>query len=339
MRSMNSISKILAGCATLGLLPLDAIAASSDKEARVTQIIRDVKLLPSEEAPRAAAVNDKVTEETGVRTGGESRSELTFPDMTITRLGANTIFSFNKAGHYAKLESGSLLLRVPKNSGGGNIKTTAVTVAVTGTTVILETARSGKSKLITLEGSGRLSLVNYPRESRQVRAGQMLDVPAGATTLPMPVDIDLDQVMKSHPLITDFKPLPSRDLIAAVIRDQPNSPSRGDTANAQPGGGSGRPSWLPNIGISIGGGGVAGGRPQRNPRNPRDPGGPRDSRGNTQGNPPKDPAPADPRGQATYPRGGANQTVNQPPRTTAPVKGLGAKAARPKPTPTPPVIR
>ena len=44
-----------------------ARTAAGSKEARVTQIIRDVKLLPADAAARAAAVNDKVSEDTGVR--------------------------------------------------------------------------------------------------------------------------------------------------------------------------------------------------------------------------------------------------------------------------------
>src|SRR5438045_957233 len=225
---MKIWSKILIG-AVAGitfLLPDHSVAASS-KEARVTQIIREVKLLPADKAAREAALNDKVSEDTGVRTGGDSRSELTFSDLTITRLGANTIFSFNKAGRNDKIESGSILLRVPKDSGGGSIRTSAVTVAVTGTTVIFETTRAGKSKLITLEGGARLSLVKHARESRYVKAGQMLDVPAGATTLPMPVDVDLNEVMKTHPLITDFGPLPSRDLITAATQQQNTTASTG----------------------------------------------------------------------------------------------------------------
>ena len=206
-------------CTALLVTP-PRVNAASAKEARVTQIIREVKLLPSEADARRAAVNDQVREGIGVRTGDKSRSELTFTDLTITRLGANTIFSFNKAGRSVKLDSGSVLLRVPKDSGGGNIRASAVTVAVTGTTLILETARGGRSKLIVLEGRARLALVKNRSESKEVRAGQMLDVPAGATTLPEPVDIDLNQVMKTHPLITDFRPLPSRDLIAAVAKNQ-----------------------------------------------------------------------------------------------------------------------
>jgi hypothetical protein len=220
---MKPVSKTLAGCLTcLALvLPYPTASAASSKEARVTQIIREVKLVPSDAAAREAALNDKVSEDTGVRTGTESRSELTFPDLTITRLGANTIFSFNKSGRTANVDSGSILLRVPKDSGGGTIRSSAVTVAVTGTTVIFEKNRGGQSKLYTLEGSSRVALKKKPSDWRKVLAGQVLDVPAGATTLPMPTNFDVNQLMRSHPLITDFKPLPSAPLIMAVAQQPP----------------------------------------------------------------------------------------------------------------------
>ena len=222
---MKITAKILVGSITsvAFLLPGPSSGASA-KEARVTQIIREVKLLPADAAAREAALNDKVAEDTGVRTGGDSRSELTFPDLTITRLGANTIFSFSKSGRTANVDTGSILLRVPKDSGGGTIRSSAVTVAVTGTTVIFEGSRGGRSKLITLEGSSRVSLKRNPKEFRKVLAGQMIDVPAGATTLPMPVNVDLNEIMRTHPLITDFKPLPSQPLIMAAAQQPPPAP-------------------------------------------------------------------------------------------------------------------
>jgi hypothetical protein len=205
----------------LALLLVTGLAmADSKKEARVTQIVRDVKILPADAAARTAVVNDRVADDTGVRTGGDSRSELTFADLTITRLGSNTIFSFNKAGRNAQVDSGSILLRVPKDSGGGRIKTSAVTVAVTGTTVILESVRGG-NKLYVLEGGARVSLVKYPKQFQYVRGAQMVDVPPGATTVPLPTNFDLNDLMNNHPLITGFPPLPSRDLIAATSQQQP----------------------------------------------------------------------------------------------------------------------
>lgn len=243
--------KILSSSLAVLLLAGHTIAADSKKEARVTQIIRDVRLLPSDAAARPAAVNDKVSQDTGVRTGGDSRSELTFVDLTITRLGSNTIFSFNKAGRNAQVDSGSILLRVPKDSGGGRVKTSAVTVAVTGTTFILETTRGGRNKLIVLEGSARLSLVKYPKQSQNARGGQMIDVPPGATTVPLPTNIDLNEVMRNHPLIKDFPPLPSRDLIVATSQQPPPS----------------GPSVFPILPvINLSGGGInLGPQPRRNP--------------------------------------------------------------------------
>lgn len=211
--------KTLSSALTL-LLVAGLAMADTKKEARVTQIVRDVKILPADAAARAAVVNDRVADDTGVRTGGDSRSELTFADLTITRLGSNTIFSFNKAGRNAQVDSGSILLRVPKESGGGRIKTSAVTVAVTGTTVILESVR-GRNKLYVLEGSARVSLVKYPKQFQNVLGAQMVDVPPGATTVPSPTNFDLNDLMRNHPLITGFPPLPSRDLIVATSQQQP----------------------------------------------------------------------------------------------------------------------
>ena len=164
-------------------------------------------------------MNDKVNENTGVRTGGESRSELTFLDLTITRLGANTIFSFSKAGHSTEIDSGSLLFRVPKNSGGGHINSSSVSVAITGTTVILECIRG--NRLYVLEGGARISLIKYPSQFQNLRAGQMVDVPPGAKTIPSPTNFDINDLMRKHPLITDFPPLPSRDLIVAAAQERP----------------------------------------------------------------------------------------------------------------------
>jgi hypothetical protein len=225
MKALCKVFAIVAGVLIAGYLVAED---SPKKEARVTRIIRDVKVLPSSSPARPAALDEMLRENTGVHTGDESRSELTFADLTITRLGANTVFSFNRAGRSTELRDGSMLLRVPKDSGGATIRASAVTVGITGTTVIFEGNRAGRSKLIVLEGGASLQLVKHPKESKRVRAGQMLDVKAGATTLPNPVAVDLRQIMKSHPLIMDFPPLPSQNLIVAAMQNQQSSASIGE---------------------------------------------------------------------------------------------------------------
>src|SRR5438046_8950086 len=92
-------------------LPTEMTAAEL-KEARVTQVIQDVRLLPSNASPRPAAVNDNVRQGTAVQTGAQSRSELTFKAKTITPLGEKTIFSVVEGARTIDLVSGQFLLNV-----------------------------------------------------------------------------------------------------------------------------------------------------------------------------------------------------------------------------------
>jgi hypothetical protein len=108
------------------------VSADELKEAKVTQVIQDVRVLPSNASPRPAAVNDNVRQGTAVQTSVQSRSELTFKDQTITRLGEKTIFSVGQGPRSIDLGSGQFLLYAPKKAGGAKVKVGAVTAATTG---------------------------------------------------------------------------------------------------------------------------------------------------------------------------------------------------------------
>jgi hypothetical protein len=108
------------------------VSADELKQAKVTQVIQDVRVLPSNASPRPAAVNEDVHQGTAVQTGIQSRSELTFKDQTITRLGEKTIFSVGEAPRTIDLGSGQFLLYAPKKAGGAKVKLGSVTAAITG---------------------------------------------------------------------------------------------------------------------------------------------------------------------------------------------------------------
>src|ERR1700747_2803903 len=108
------------------------VSADELKEAKVTQVIQDVRVVPSNASSRPAAVNDNVRQGTAVQTGVQSRSELTFKDQTITRLGEKTIFSVGEGARTIDLGSGKFLLYAPKKSGGAKVKMGSVTAAITG---------------------------------------------------------------------------------------------------------------------------------------------------------------------------------------------------------------
>jgi mannose-6-phosphate isomerase-like protein (cupin superfamily) len=211
---------ILAACASANAADL--------KEARVTQIVRDVKLLPNAAPARPAAVNDPVRDGTAVRTGIESRTELMFPDTTLARLGANTIFSFTEGTRNLELTDGAMLLRVPKNAGGAKINTAAVTAAITGTTVMLEFHKNSYVKFIVLEGTGRIFLPGHLGESVLVNAGQMLIAKPNAKNLPNPVDVDIRQLRKTSRLIRGFGKMGSEKLIAQTEAVQDEKRAEGE---------------------------------------------------------------------------------------------------------------
>jgi len=68
---------------------------------------------------------------------------LEFKDASIARLGANTLFSFDHETRNIRLDRGSLLIQVFDPAGRCNIVTPAVTAAITGTSVIVETGEEG----------------------------------------------------------------------------------------------------------------------------------------------------------------------------------------------------
>ena len=203
---------------TLGLLQFTV--AAPGKEARLTEVIHDVNLLAARSAARPAAVNDTVREGTTVRTGSDSRAEMTFADETLTRLGANTVFSFGSGPRAYDLGSGAVLLSAPQGAGTVRINTPAVTAAVTGFTAILERHAHSPNKFILLHGTGTLTFKRFPADSCRLHSGQMVVYPPNPTRLPQVVDVDLSKLLAGK-LIRGFKrKLPEFNLIWADIEKQ-----------------------------------------------------------------------------------------------------------------------
>ena len=193
--------------------------AASLQAARVTVVIKDVRLLSGQAAARTASVNDNVTSGTAVRTGLDSRAELTFSDLTITRLGANTVFSFNPEARNLDLGNGAVLVEVPKGAPALHIITASVTAGITGGTALFETHAGAPTKLLVLEGTGRLCSKIHPGECATALGGEMTMMTVDGRII-KPFKFDAALVFKTSKLVKDFPPLPNQDLILAVIDQQ-----------------------------------------------------------------------------------------------------------------------
>jgi len=203
-------------CALVNWLPNDLLAEDL-QEAKVTQVVQDVKVVPTGAAARPVAVNETVRQGNAVQTGTQSRSELTFRDETITRLGEKTIYNIG-GGRTIELGSGQFLLYVPKKAGGAQIKMGPVTAAITGTTVLGQVYPSGIMEFTVLEGTACLHVAGVG-QSLQVVGGQRIVYDPIYRQLEDPTYVDLQQELSS-PLVRDFRQLPSAGLIQEEIQSQ-----------------------------------------------------------------------------------------------------------------------
>jgi len=203
------------------LLTATCLNAAQLKEARITHVANDVKLLSPQAAPRPATVSDSVRDGEAIRTGaGASRSELTFTDQTIVRLGAKTIVSFSDGTRTMNLGEGAMLFQIPEGAGGVKIKTAAITAASTGATGIIERHAQFYIKVLVLEGTVRCYLANQIGESLLMYPGQILIMKPDATALPDPAHFDIARVMKTCLLVREFQPLLSQRLIESEEQKQ-----------------------------------------------------------------------------------------------------------------------
>ncbi|MBA4148303.1 MAG: FecR domain-containing protein [Verrucomicrobia bacterium] len=214
---MNVSSGAIYLCALL----ISTVGSAADlKQSRFTQVINDVKVLElTTKQTKKASVNEVFNLPDVIRTGPGSRAELVAEDRTITRIGANSIFSFDPSNRTISLEKGSLLFQAPKGKGGGTIRTTSAAASVLGTTMIIAATDDGGFKVLLLEGSGRVTLPNG--KSVTLKPGQMIFVlPNGEGFSPV-ITFGLGEQVEGSLLVNGFdNELPSMNLINLQITKQ-----------------------------------------------------------------------------------------------------------------------
>ena len=213
-----------------GLLTPVWVQAESLQSAKVTTKINDVRIYQVNKAGRQAKLGDTVRGHTSVQTGRRSRAELTFQDNTMTRLGANSTFSFRQGSRDINLNSGSILLQVPKNAGGATIRTATITAAITGTTTLTEFNIGKWIKFITLEGTVYLylnkkkNILGKPKRVK-VPAGTMVIMRPNGEYIVRPVDVDLKRLLQTSLLagtkiFRKLSPEAQREIAKAIAKQE-----------------------------------------------------------------------------------------------------------------------
>lgn len=202
------------------LLTVAPLGAADLRQATFTQVIKEVTVVSSgTKSTTKAKLNDMFVNPDIVQTGPDSLAELIAEDKTVTRIGANTIFSFSAKGREVNLEQGSVLFHSPKGKGGGTIKTKAASASVLGTTIVVTATTGGGFKAIVLEGKGQITLPNG--DFRILQAGQVTFVLPGSRQFGPQLNINLSKLVENSRLVQGFEQeLPSKPVIQAEVERQ-----------------------------------------------------------------------------------------------------------------------
>jgi FecR protein len=187
-------------------------------QAEVTKTINLVSLLPQDVR---AAPGDLVKRDTALKTGGNSRAELQFPDLTITRVGSNALFRFVAGTREIVLDGGTMLFSSPKGAGGGKVQAGAITAAVTGSDFLISNA--GRVKVICLSHKVLVYFTANPKIRAVLLPGQMLDiVPGAGKKMPPVATINLKTLLATSKLgeAGGFGPFPNQTILAYNVSKQ-----------------------------------------------------------------------------------------------------------------------
>lgn len=222
---------MILSCAAI-LTMVSSLGAEGLNSAKVVTVFNDVWITSGSQSPPVHAKPEDVLTNSGyVRTGNRSRTELVFKDMTLTRLGPNTVFSFNRKTRELQLESGSLMIHVFDPSGACKLRAAGVTAGITGTTLICE-ASSNTTRLFLLESKTKgVALTHASGDKQLLRPGETIHLNP-KSFLSSPQQFNVSEKWKSSETGEKMGGLPS-----GIERQfQPASPSSsGASKNHQAG--------------------------------------------------------------------------------------------------------
>ena len=195
-------------------------AATEFKDAEITTL----KNIVEHDAGQGAApakMSEKIGENSKVTTAAASMAELTFGDSSITRIGANSVFSFQSKERLVKLDKGTALIHATPGNGGATVDCGGVTAAVSGSTLMASRSATGGAVFVLLESSGSMKVTTPGGQTAVIMPGQAASTGTGAKSAIQVFDVDVKKVMDTTPLVQGFKKvLPSQAEINVVSEKQ-----------------------------------------------------------------------------------------------------------------------
>ena len=199
----------------------------ADAGTRVTYLNNEVQARGSNGARARVTIGNILSEGVTIENGANARSELTFVNRAVVRLGARTSLHLKNGAGAVELRDGAILFQIPKGSNG---EITAGTVSLTsnGATGLLERNRDLYIKLLLFEGEARVAMPSHLGESVVIEPGQIMIINPKAATLPGAAFFNIARAARTCRLLRDFPPLRGENLIAEEAAKQTRLTKSGD---------------------------------------------------------------------------------------------------------------
>jgi len=175
-----------------------------------------------------ATLNDKIESEAQVGTGEQSMCELSLDDKSITRIGANALFSFVKQERLVKCDKGTFLVSKDPETETITVTTGSVTAAVNGSTVVFD-VKDDATHIAVAETSKGVVVTDKNGESITLQSGEGISATSNGITSSTPKTVDVKDLISSSPLFTEkgLAPLANDALIKGVASAQETAKSQG----------------------------------------------------------------------------------------------------------------
>jgi len=221
--AVSTMRRAAACLASLSLAASSALGAAPQNlnTLKFTEVVDKVVIIDAvTQRSRPASVNQTFKVPDQISTGANSRAELVAPDGTVTRVGANTVFSFAADKRQVNLQKGSILFHSPEGKGGGVIASDGAQAAVMGTTLIVTATANKGFKLLVLEGKAKATLPSG--NSIAVTAGQLTVVAPGKSDFGPVLNFRLKEQVAGSALMKGFRtPIASeRKVLDSVERQE-----------------------------------------------------------------------------------------------------------------------
>jgi len=212
---------------TLICLALIAVASHSASATTVSFLKNSVYKLDNTNKV-TAILNDKVESNTQVGTGEQSMCELSLDDKSVTRIGANAVFTFVEQERLVKCDKGTFLVSKEPETDTMTVTTGSVTAAVNGSTVMFDVTGDATHVAVAETTTG-VVVTDKNGKSLTLQSGEGISATPAGMASATPRSVDVKDLTASSPLFTEagLAPLANNALIKGVVSAQESAKAAG----------------------------------------------------------------------------------------------------------------